>query len=58
MFKELDNSKRNVKEITWQIAKLETDLEGNSEVKKKTKQPISVKRKQDNHIKIEELEKN
>jgi hypothetical protein len=55
MFKELDNSKRNFKEMTWQIAKLETDIEGNSDVKKKIKPPTSVKR--NNHIKIEEFEK-
>jgi hypothetical protein len=57
MFKELDNSKRNVKEITWQIAKLEADLEGNSEIKKNPKQVSVTKSKQASHIKIEEFEK-
>jgi len=55
MFKELDTSKKNVKEITWQIAKLESDLENNLDVSKS--QGTVTKNKQFSRAKIEGVDK-
>jgi len=55
MFKELDNSKKNVKEIIWQMAKLESDLENNLDVRKS--QETATKNKQLSHAKTEGVDK-